>query len=58
MEGKFQSLLHSRRFWISVAAVLFVVSDHFGLGFDQGTVQMLVVSSAAWVLGDSLRKTE
>lgn len=58
MQGKLKALVRSRRFWVSVASLLFVVTDQFGFGLDQETVTMLVLSSAAWVVGDSLRKTE
>jgi len=55
--NKLKSLFQSRRFWAAiVAAVLNVIGPTVGLNEDQTlSITALVV---AWVVGDSLNKTE
>jgi hypothetical protein len=55
--GKIGALFQSRRFWGAiVAAMLNVVGPTIGLSEDQTlSITALVV---AWIVGDSLNKTE
>jgi len=56
---KTQTLLASRRFWAAVAGLLVAIgNDGLGLNLTQDTVDMAVMLISAWVVGDSLRKTE
>jgi hypothetical protein len=56
---KTQQLLQSRRFWAAVAALVVAIGNE-GLGFklSQEQVEFAVVTLSAWIVGDSLRKTE
>lgn len=56
MNAKLSSLIRSRRFWASVAALAAVVGEQFGV--STGVTQEVVLLIAAWVIGDSLRRTE
>lgn len=56
--SKITALIKSRRFWVAVSSVAFVAVNQLGLGLDQATVQMIVLSAAAWIIGDSINKTE
>jgi len=54
---KLTSLVKSRRFWISVAGVAAVVlNETFGIS-DQEVFEVAGIV-IAWVIGDSLRKTQ
>lgn len=55
---KIASLFSSRRFWLAVAGMVAVVADTFGLPVSQANIQEIVLLAAAWIVGDSLRKTE
>jgi len=56
---KTQTLLASRRFWAAVAGLLVAIGNYgLGLNLTQDTVDMAVMLISAWVVGDSLRKTE
>ena len=57
---KVKALLKSRRFWVGVAAVIVVATDTIlGEGtVDPATVQNVVLLSASWIVGDSIRVTE
>lgn len=56
MVGKISSLFNSRRFWVSIAGVVFVLlSDGLGVGITQDQVSYIVLLGGAWVVGDSLR---
>jgi len=56
---KTQNLLQSRRFWAALAALVVAVGND-GLGFklSQDQVDLAVTVLSAWIVGDSLRKTE
>ena len=58
MGTKLASLFESRRFWISVAGIAVAVS-HMGnpLGISEEQIHDIVLLLAAWVVGDSVRKT-
>jgi len=55
MMSKFQSLFGSRRFWVAVGGVVFVVFDVFGIGLSPEQVNHVVLLGGAWIVGDSLR---
>lgn len=56
---KTQTLLASRRFWAAVAGLVVAIgNDGLGLNLTQDTVDLVVMALSAWVVGDSLRKTE
>lgn len=56
---KTQTLLSSRRFWAAVAGLVVAIgNDGLGLNLTQDTVDLVVMALSAWVVGDSLRKTE
>ena len=57
--GKIRALFESRRFWVSVAGILVVISEQLGnpLGISDAQITELVILAAAWVVGDSVRKT-
>jgi hypothetical protein len=57
MMNKVQALFMSRRFWIAVAGVTFVIFDGMGLGLTEEQTRNLVVVVAGWVVGDSIRVT-
>ena len=55
-----QEMFNSRRFWVGVAGVLFVLfkqrlQEKFP--FTEEQFQMLILTVAAWLLGESLRAT-
>jgi hypothetical protein len=54
---KLKSLIQSRRFWLALSGILFVVTDHFGLPVSEDQVQTVIMLVAAWIIGDSLRAT-
>ena len=56
---KIRALFESRRFWVSVAGILVVISEQLGnpLGISDAQITELVILAAAWVVGDSVRKT-
>ena len=55
---KMKSLLKSRRFWASLAGVIVVLTGGLGLALDPLVVEQVVLLIGAWVIGDSLTKTE
>ena len=58
--SKITALVKSRRFWVALSGLAVVLSDSFvGQGVtDPELVQQLTLLGAAWIVGDSLRKTE
>lgn len=56
--NKLESAFHSRRFWLAIAGVLVAMSEEIGLSIPPDTIQQIVMMFAAWILGDSFRKTE
>lgn len=59
MSAKLSALFNSRRFWAAVAGLVVVVTkDTLQLPFTEEQVQGLVMLIAAWVVGDSINKTE
>ena len=50
-------LFYSKRFWLAVASVLGVVlKDRIPIADDQ--LQLIVLTVASWIVGDSLRATD
>ncbi len=56
--SKLQSAIHSRRVWLAVAGVAVALSQELGVSIPAETIQQMVLLFAAWILGDSVRKTE
>jgi len=57
MSDKLASLIRSRRFWLTVGGVLAVVFQDV-LNIPEEEVMQVVGLLIAWVVGDSLRKTQ
>lgn len=58
MNEKAKSMITSRRFQVLAASMLLVFSeDLFGVKLDQDKLEWAVGLAAAWILGDSYRKT-
>jgi len=55
MMSKIQSLFGSRRFWVAVGGVIFVLFDGLGLPLSAEQVNHVVLIGGAWIVGDSLR---
>ena len=55
--SKLSSLLNSRRVWLAVSGVVFVLFDGLGLGLTEDQVNNLVLVGGAWIVGDSIRQT-
>jgi hypothetical protein len=56
---KTQELLKSRRFWAALGALVVAIgNDGLGLSLSQEQVDLAVMVVTAWIVGDSLRKTE
>lgn len=53
--SKLSGLFSSRRFWVAVGGVVFVVFDAFGIGLSPDQVNHMVLLGGAWIVGDSLR---
>lgn len=52
-------LFESRRFWLAVASLIFqVVSANFDLAITEEQLQLIVLTVAAWIVGDSIRETK
>ena len=58
MLKKIKTLVKSRRFWVAVGGVVFVVTDGVGLPLTAETVNHVVLIAGAWIVGDSIRATE
>lgn len=56
--SKLESVFHSRRVWMAVAGVAVALSEELGVSIPAETIQQIVLMFAAWILGDSVRKTE
>jgi len=57
MINKLTTLTQSRRFWLAVSGVVFVLFDGLGLGLTEDQVNNLVLVGGAWIVGDSIRQT-
>ncbi len=58
MSTKLESLFRSRRVLLAVAGVAVALSEELGISIPAETIQQVVMLFAAWIVGDSLRKTE
>jgi len=58
MSDKILALFKSRRFWAAVSGVVVVLSGGLGLDIDPEVISQFVMLIAAWVIGDSIQKTE
>lgn len=56
--NKLESAIHSRRVWVGVAGVAVVISEELGLSIATETIEQIVLMFAAWIVGDSLNKTD
>jgi len=56
--NKLITAIRSRRVWLAIAGVAVAISDEFGLSIPAESIQQIVMLFAAWIVGDSLRKTE
>lgn len=54
---KIISLFQSRRFWAAVAAMLVALLQEL-FGIDEQTANQIVVILLAWIVGDSINKTQ
>jgi len=58
MLDKLKVLTKSRRFWVTVSALIVVVSKEAGIAnLDPDQVQNIVTLAATWVIGESLRSS-
>ena len=58
MLDKLKVLTKSRRFWVTVSALIVVVSKEAGIAnLDPEQVQNIVTLAATWVIGESLRSS-
>ena len=57
MLSKVRSLIASRRFWVAVGGVAFVIFDGLGLGLTVEQINHVALVAGAWIVGDSLRVT-
>jgi len=57
--SKLQTLLSSRRFLVAAAGLAAVLSEQlFGVKLTEEQIMAIMTIASAWVVGDSLRKTE
>lgn len=57
--SKISALLSSRRFLLAVAGVAGILSEQlFGIKLTEDQILAVMTIVSAWVVGDSLRKTE
>ena len=54
---KLLGVLKSRRFWTATGGVV-VILLHDTFGLDEGTSNAIVAMLIAWIVGDSLNKTD
>lgn len=52
-----QNLIQSKRFWAAISALIIAVAGD-KLPFSEEQVSDIVMVIAAWIVGDSLRKTD
>lgn len=59
MLDKLKALTKSRRFWVTVSALIVVVAKEAGIAdLNPDQVQNIVTLAATWVIGESLRSSE
>ena len=52
----FTDVIKSRRFWVAVGGVVFVMFDGLGINLNPDQVNHLVLLGGAWIVGDSIRQ--
>lgn len=57
MLNKFLGVLKSRRFYVALGGAV-VILLHDVIGMDEQTAQNLVNLAIAWIVGDSITKTD
>lgn len=55
---KLQSLFNSRRFWVAISGLAVVFAKHWNVDIPDDTIKEVVLIAGAWIVGDSLRRTE
>ena len=58
LDKKLLALVRSRRVWVAISGVAVVVAEQLGLPLSEDAVNQIVMVMAAWIVGDSLTKTE
>ena len=59
MPEKITALFNSRRFWLAVAGVVHVATQHFGFTeLSEQDSQHFVTVIVGWIVGDSINKTK
>ena len=56
--SKLESVFHSRRVWLAIAGVVVALSEELGVSIPAETIQQIVLMFGAWIVGDSVNKTE
>ncbi len=56
--SKLETAFRSRRVWLAVAGVAVAMSEELGVSIPPETIEQIVMVFAAWIIGDSVRKTE
>ena len=57
MLSKVRALIASRRVWVAVGGVAFVIFDGLGIGLTVEQINHVALVAGAWIVGDSLRVT-
>lgn len=55
--NKLSALIQSRRFWMAIVGIVAIAAEDL-LGLDPEEVLMVGGVVVAWIIGDSVRKTE
>ena len=55
MIGKLTDVVKSRRFWVAVGGMAFVIFNGMGLDLNPDQINHVVLLGGAWIVGDSLR---
>lgn len=56
--NKLETAIRSRRVWLAVAGVAVALFEELGVSIPPETIQQIVLLFGAWIIGDSVRKTE
>lgn len=52
-----EELLKSRRFWAFIGSIVVILAAQFGINFPPGSVELMIITIASWIVGDSWRVT-
>ena len=55
MMNKLTDVVKSRRFWVAVGGMTFVIFNGMGLDLSPDQINHVVLLGGAWIVGDSLR---